>query len=138
MRTSARARSAQSPPDERPMTVCWASCVQSKARTTLVAEVGAADGLVSAKGLAAALERDPADLEDVRARGCLQREVRVLFDDEHGQALALVQLADDAEDLRDDPRREAERRLVEEHELRAEHQRAGQREHLLLAAAQRP
>src|ERR1051325_5417162 len=115
------------------MMVCWASCVHSKARTTLVTEVGAADGLVSAKGLAAALERDPADLEDVRARGCLQREVRVLFDDEHGQALALVQLADDAEDLRDDPPREAERRLVEEHEPRAEHQRAGPRGDLPVA-----
>ena len=38
----------------------------------------------------------------------------------------------------DDHRREAERRLVEQQQLGLRHQRAADREHLLLAAGQRP
>ena len=44
---------------------------------------------------------------------------------------------DDLEDLLDDERRQAERRLVEQQEARPAHQRARDREHLLLAARQR-
>ena len=40
-------------------------------------------------------------------------------------------------DLRDDQRREAEKRLVEEQQARLAHQRAADRQHLLLAAGQR-
>ena len=82
-------------------------------------------------------ERDAPDLEHVRRLRELQRDVRVLLDDEHGQALLLVQLPDDAEDLGDEQRREAERRLVEQEQARALHERAREREHLLLAAAER-
>ena len=46
--------------------------------------------------------------------------------------------ADDLEDLLHEERREAEGRLVEEQELRLGHQRAADREHLLLAAGERP
>ena len=46
-----------------------------------------------------------------------------------------VELAERAEQLLGDERREPERRLVEQHELRARHQRPRDREHLLLAAA---
>ena len=46
----------------------------------------------------------------------------------------LLQLLEDLEDLVDHQRREAERRLVEEQELRPREQRAGDRELLLLAA----
>ena len=49
----------------------------------------------------------------------------------------VVQVLDDAEDLRHEQRREAERRLVEQQQPRALHERAREREHLLLAAAER-
>ena len=45
-----------------------------------------------------------------------------------------VQVLHDLEDLLDDLRREAHRRLVEQDHLRARHQRAADRAHLLLAA----
>src|SRR5581483_5444701 len=57
--------------------------------------------------------------------------------EQHCGSVLLVQLADDAEDLRDDEWREPERRLVEQQEPRALHDRACEREHLLLAAGQR-
>src|SRR6266542_6906842 len=106
-------------------------------RAASVAQVRPSNRLVAAEGLAAALERDAADLEHICARRGLEREDRVLLDDEHGQPFALVQLADDPEDLGHDPRREPERRLVEQDEPRPEHERAGEREHLLLTAAER-
>ena len=62
---------------------------------------------------------------------------RILLDDEHRQPVPLVQLADDAEDLAHDQRREPERRLVEHEQPRPRHQRAREREHLLLAAGER-
>jgi hypothetical protein len=48
-----------------------------------------------------------------------------------------VDLDDDLEDLLDELRRQAHRRLVEEQQLRLGHQRAADGEHLLLAAGQR-
>ena len=45
--------------------------------------------------------------------------------------------AQDLEQLLDDQRREAERGLVEQHQARPQHQRAADRQHLLLAARQR-
>ena len=48
-----------------------------------------------------------------------------------------VERAQDAEQLLDDQRREAERRLVEQHQARAQHHGAADREHLLLAARER-
>ena len=58
------------------------------------------------------------------------------LDDEHRKPLALVELAHDRKISRDH-QRESERRLVEEQQPRPSHQRAGQGEHLLLAAGQR-
>src|SRR4029077_13924402 len=133
---SATASVAQTPPEERPITICCASCVQSKASSTSVAEVGASDGFVAPQGRALARDRDLADLEHVRARGRLERKRRVLLDDEHGQALALVQLADDPEDLPDHNRREPERGLIEQQQPRSQQERPGERQHLLLAAAE--
>ena len=60
--------------------------------------------------------------------------VGVLLDQKHRHAVALVEVADDLEDLLDDERREAERWLVEQEQARAAHQGAGDGEHLLLAA----
>ena len=68
--------------------------------------------------------------------GDLQRQMRVLLDEEDGHAL-LVDLLDDVEDGLHHGRRQAERWLVEEQEPGSRHQGARDRQHLLLAAGQR-
>src|SRR5262245_41696157 len=99
-------------PEASPATTCWKNSAIS------VAEVGLADGFVLDELGARALERDASDLQHIRAARRAQRELRVLLDDEHREALLLVQLGDDLEQLTDDQRREAERRLVEQEQAR--------------------
>ena len=65
----------------------------------------------------------------------VERHERVLLHEQDRRALG-VDVGDDLEDLLDEDRREAERRLVEEEQLRAGHERATDGEHLLLAARQ--
>ena len=79
---------------------------------------------------------DAAHLEDERGRRELERDVRVLLDDEHREPLVVVQLLDDPKDLADEQRREPERRLVEQQQARPLHESTGKRQHLLLASAQ--
>src|SRR4249919_1520330 len=118
-------------PEASPATTCCRNSVMS------VPEVGLADGLVRGQLGARALQRDAPDLEHVCAARGAERELRVLLDHEHGETLLLVQVAEDSEDLPDDERRQPEGRLVEEQEPRPQHERAGNREHLLLAARER-
>ena len=63
-----------------------------------------------------------------------KRMIGVLLDDQHGQAVLSVQGADGVENLARDQGRQAERRLVQHQQARAAHQRAADRQHLLLAA----
>src|SRR5262245_5629813 len=79
-------------------------------------------------------QRDPSVDHDIAAVRELQRVERVLLHQEHGELLLAVELADRAEDLANDQRRQAERRLVEQQQPRPAHQRARDRQHLLLAA----
>ena len=65
-----------------------------------------------------------------------ERHRGILLDDENRRAL-LVDRADDVEHLVDEDRRKAHRRLVHQQQLRPRHQRASDRDHLLLAARQR-
>jgi hypothetical protein len=76
-------------------------------------------------------------LQHVAAMRRAQGVVGVLLDEQDGHAVVAVELADDLEDLLDVERRQAERGLVEQQQLRPAHQRAGDRQHLLLAARQR-
>ncbi len=69
--------------------------------------------------------------------GELERVIGALLDEENGQAIIGVERTDRREDLLHDQRRQAERRLVEQEQLGASHQRAGDGQHLLLAARQR-
>ena len=62
-----------------------------------------------------------------------QRRLDVLLHEEDRHATP-IDLAQDVEDGLDEARREAERRLVEDQERRARHERAPDRHHLLLAA----
>src|SRR5919108_6489552 len=99
------------PPDASPETTC---CMKSAkaAKGISVPQVAAPHRLVVAQRGARPRERDPADLEHVRVGGHGERDARVLLDDEHGQPFLLVELADDAEELAHDERREPERGLV--------------------------
>ena len=63
----------------------------------------------------------------------MQRHVGVLLDQQDSDPL-LVDLPDDLEDIAHDQRRQPQRRLIHHDELGAAHQRAGHRQHLLLAA----
>ena len=67
----------------------------------------------------------------------LERFGRVLLDQEDRRSLR-VDLRQNPKDRFAEDRRESERRLVEHEELRACHQRATDRQHLLLAAGERP
>src|SRR5262249_3841993 len=86
--------------------------------------------------LARARQDDRPRLEYVAAVGAHERLARVLLDQEDG-ALFPLELRDDPKDLADEHRGETKRGLVEHQELRARHESAADREHLLLPAAQR-
>src|SRR6266542_714659 len=100
------------------------------------AEVELLHVLVRAELVGLAVEDDPAVLHDVAVVRDPEREVRVLLDEQEARLLLAVHALDDVEDFAHEQRREAERRLVEEDELRARHERAADREHLLLAAGE--
>jgi hypothetical protein len=62
----------------------------------------------------------------------------VLLDDQDRAAALAGVVADHGQQALDDDRREAEAELVEQQQARAAHERAGDREHLLLAAGEQP
>src|SRR5436190_16533403 len=114
----------------------------SPAPTTITADSGTAhrmpevdvpDARVGGEFGGRALDRDLPALHDEGAIGGLERESRVLLDENHRRALR-SNLRDGLEDGAHDERREPERGLVEQQHLRPAHQRTGKGEHLLLAA----
>src|SRR5262249_29210275 len=76
-----------------------------------------------------------AALHDVMPVGDARSKTEILLDEEDGQALALDR-AENLADLRDDHRRQALSRLVEQQKIGTRAQSACDREHLLLAAGQ--
>src|SRR4029077_9589865 len=83
------------------------------------------------------LAQDRALLDDQHALGQLGDELEVLLDQEDRHPLAVVQLAQDADQLLDDRRLDAFGRLVEEDQLRLAGEAARDGQQLLLATAQR-
>src|SRR5215475_1237564 len=100
-------------------------------------EIGPSHAVVAEQPLTVAGEGDGAGLQHVAVVRDRQGLVGVLLDEQHRGA-ADVDLADDAEDLLHEHGGEPERRFVEEHQRRLGHERAPDREHLLLTAAERP
>src|SRR5919198_4916224 len=98
---------------------------------SLLAEVRLADLLVGEQARGVVLEDDPAGLDHVAAVGQAQGLGRVLLHQQDGGAL-LVDLPDGVEDALDHDRGQPHRRLVEQQQLRLGHQRAADRQHLLL------
>src|SRR5580704_3731524 len=80
---------------------------------------------------------DDALLHDVDPLAGLERQRDVLLDQQDRHVL-LMQHIDDVADLGDHARHQAFRRLVQQDDLRLEHHRAGDGQHLLLAARERP
>src|SRR5262245_40131440 len=102
-----------------------------------LAEIGFADARIVQQRFCVTGQCDSAGLHDVGAVRGLEREQRILLDQKNGDALRRY-VADDFEDLGHHQRRETHRGLVEEQKLRRAHERARDREHLLLAARERP
>src|SRR5262245_7602373 len=98
-------------------------------------EIRLPDVVVGEELARGALERDAPCLHDVPARRDPERHPGILLDHQHGRAVALDR-RDDREHRFHHCRREAERRLVEQHEAGARHQRAPDRQHLLLTAGE--
>src|SRR5919197_294575 len=106
--------------------------VRSFRTQCLGAEVRLLDVLVLLQLLRVVCERDLARLEDVAAVRDVERHQGVLLDEQDRRALR-----DDLADPLDEDRREPHRRLIEQQQLRARHQRPADRHHLLLAARER-
>src|ERR1035437_2267475 len=79
---------------------------------------------------------DLTGLEDVATTGHLESHLSVLLDQQDRGSLG-VDVLDDGEDLLDQDRREAHRRLVEQQQLWPSHERPTDCEHLLLATGER-
>src|SRR5918999_5271920 len=79
-----------------------------------IAEIRAPDALIFPDVGGLAGENDPSGLEQVGMLGEIERESRVLLDDQHADLLLLVQRAQDSEQLLHDEGREPEGRLVEQ------------------------
>src|SRR5512147_227061 len=115
----------------------WRALVPGRACWGSVAEVGAADGVVLLEVGGRARHDDAAGLEEVGVVGQVEGHRRVLLHEQDAHPLLLVDRAHDAEDLPDHQRGQAERGLVQQQQAGAGHERARDRQHLLLAARQR-
>src|SRR6266446_320281 len=98
------------------------------------AQIELLDVFVDAELLGVPVEHDAPALQDVSVLHDPKRHRRVLLGEEHRDLLLAVQAQHDVEDLAHEERGQAHRGLVEEHEPRARHQGAPDRDHLLLAA----
>src|SRR3984893_17411543 len=87
-------------------------------------EVEFLDVLRVHQALAGIVHHDPADFQYIAIMRRLQRHLGVLLDQEDRHALLFIDAPDDGENLLDQDRRQAERRLVEPKQGRPVHQGA--------------
>src|SRR5947207_891740 len=97
-------------------------------------EIEFLDVLVFAQRRRRPVEHDAAVLQNVAVAGVAQRHVGVLLGEQERHFFVLVEAFHDAENLVDDLRRKPHRWFVEQDRLRARHQGASDRAHLLLTA----
>src|SRR5262245_57935396 len=134
MRTSASASDAYTTPCPIPF-MTWE---RNSDTATSDPQVRAAYVVVVGELVGGTGDRDRPRLEDVAAAGDPERECGVLLDDQHREPVVAVEVAEHPEQFLRDDGREAERRLVEQHEARPAHERTRDGEHLLFAAAHAP
>src|SRR5262249_49192585 len=117
-----------------PEATCCSSC--SMRDLSSIAEVGLADGFVALHIQSLARHDDPPGLQHVGIVGWLECQRRILLNQEHAHLGLCVDAPHDAENLLDDERSKTEGWLVQQHQTRSQHERAADRQHLLLAARQ--
>ena len=83
------------------------------------------------------MECDLAVHDDIAAVGNAERLGEVLLGHQHGQIEPVLELLDLVDGAAHQDRRQADRRLVHQQNLRRQHQGAAERQHLLLAARHR-
>src|SRR5580693_7616075 len=97
------------PPLAMPLTTCCTnSCICG-----LVAQIRTTDRFLALQVRALPAHRNASDLEHVCLGRHLQREPRVLLDQQDGYVIGLVDGADDLEDRSHDQGRQSERGFVE-------------------------
>src|SRR5947208_12542771 len=140
--------STTSPPNRRVSASTASSAIPPPAPTILLdvavaspragrlAEIEFLDVRVAAQPLGAAVEHDAAVLHHVAVVRDRERDGGALLDQKDRDAELAADLGEAARQILDDDRREAERELVDQQQLRPAHQRAAEREHLALAAGQ--
>src|SRR6267142_3890949 len=104
----------------------------------LGAEIEFLDVLGVHQPLATVVHDDPADFQHIAVMRGFQRNFGVLLHQQDRHTLLFIDAPDDGEDLLHQDRRQPQRRLVEQQQRRAVHQRAPDRKHLLLAAGKLP
>src|SRR5712692_5530735 len=80
------------------------------------------------------LKSDLAVNNDIAAVGDPDRLVEILLGHQHGKRIALLHFGNRIDGSADENRREANRWFVDQKDFRRQHERAPQRQHLLLAA----
>src|SRR5215831_3020407 len=135
IRVSPEAISARIIPVTRPFRV-WIRICSRGSPTSSHSEVLMDHGVVLPEVRGRGVVPDDPLLHDVHALARLERERHVLLDQQDGDPLP-VQRLHDLPDLGHHARHESLGRLVEQDDLGLEHHRAGDGEHLLLAARQR-
>jgi hypothetical protein len=104
------------------------------ANVVCIPEIELPDIVFVEKPSAGVFHHHSAGLQHIAVIGGLQRHIGILLDQEDADTALAVDPHDDLEDVSDEPGRQAERRLVQQHHLRARHQCPADRKHLLLAA----
>src|SRR5665213_2077832 len=111
--------------------------VNSSMAVSSISQIGFTDVFVVRDVLGVAGHHDPPGFDHVGGIGKFKRELRVLLDHKDGDLVVAVDLTENLEQVAHDQWSETERWLVEQHQPRTQHQRAGDREHLLFAARER-
>src|SRR5262252_10451468 len=96
------------------------------------AQVKLFDVLILAQGFSAAVEHNPAVLQNIPIVGNPQSCCRVLFGKEKTDAFLFVETSYNIEDFRDELGGQTHGRLIEQDKLGASHQRPADHCHLLL------
>src|SRR5580692_12394220 len=107
-------------------------------RATALAEIGFLDFAPAAQLRGRAFEHDTPALQDVTVIGDRERDTGVLLHQKNGDAEFLTQRREAPDQVLDHDRREAERKFIDQQQLRIAQHRTPDRQHLPLAAGEQP
>src|SRR5215475_351069 len=101
-----------------------------------LAQIEFLDVLMALESFAITVEDDASVLHHISKIGDLQRSGRALFDQQDADAEFVAYRSETTGEILDNDRRQAERQLVDQQELRPAHQGRADRQHLPLASGQ--